>query len=64
MVGGHVAFFFLLAATASLAGGPIGVLVMFAVFVATFVAVGLLGVGIEATAYRTRSGTPRGWRRC
>ena len=51
MVGGHVAFF-LLAATASLAGGPIGVLVMFAVFVATFVAVGLLGVGIEATAYR------------
>jgi branched-chain amino acid transport system permease protein len=51
MVGGHVAFF-LLAATASLAGSAVGVLAGFAIFVATFVAVGLLGVGIEATAYR------------
>ena len=51
MVGGHVAFF-LLAATASLAGSALGVLAVFAIFVATFVAVGLLGVGIEATAYR------------
>ena len=51
MVGGHLAFF-LLAATASLSGSGVGVLVTLGVFVATFVAVGLLGVGIEATAYR------------
>ena len=58
MVGGHVAFF-LLAATASLAGGALGVLAVFAIFVATFVAVGLLGVGIEATAYRPLRGASR-----
>jgi branched-chain amino acid transport system permease protein len=51
MVGGHLAFF-LLAAAASLSGSAVGVLVTLGVFVATFVAVGLLGVGIEATAYR------------
>jgi branched-chain amino acid transport system permease protein len=58
MVGGHVAFF-LLAATASLAGSAVGVLVVFAIYVATFVAVGLLGVGIEATAYRPLRGASR-----
>ncbi len=58
MVGGHVAFF-LLAATASLAGSAVGVLAMSAIFVATFVAVGLLGVGIEATAYRPLRGASR-----
>jgi branched-chain amino acid transport system permease protein len=58
MVGGHVGFF-LLAAAASLTGGPAGVLVVFAIFVATFIAVGLLGVGIEATAYRPLRGASR-----
>jgi len=58
MVGGHVAFF-LLAAGASLSGGPAAILFVFAVFVATFVAVGLLGVGIEATAYRPLRGASR-----
>ena len=58
MVGGHVAFF-LLAATASLAGSALGVLAVSAIFVATFVAVGLLGVGIEATAYRPLRGASR-----
>jgi branched-chain amino acid transport system permease protein len=58
MVGGHVAFF-LLAATASLAGSPVGVLAVAAIFVVTFVAVGLLGVGIEATAYRPLRGASR-----
>jgi branched-chain amino acid transport system permease protein len=58
MVGGHVAFF-LLAATASLAGSAVGVLAVAAIFVATFVAVGLLGVGIEATAYRPLRGASR-----
>jgi branched-chain amino acid transport system permease protein len=51
--------FFLLAAAASLTGGPAGVLVVFAIFVATFIAVGLLGVGIEATAYRPLRGASR-----
>jgi branched-chain amino acid transport system permease protein len=58
MVGGHVAFF-LFAATASLAGSAVGVLAVAAIFVATFVAVGLLGVGIEATAYRPLRGASR-----
>ena len=58
MAGGHVAFF-LLAATASLAGGALGVLVVFAIIVVTFVAVGLLGVGIEAAAYRPLRGASR-----
>src|SRR5438132_9441846 len=50
MVGGHVGFF-LLAATANLMGGPAGVLVVLAIFLAPFVAVGLLGVGIVAHVY-------------
>jgi branched-chain amino acid transport system permease protein len=58
MVGGHIAFF-LLAATASLAGSAVGVLAVATIFVATFVAVGLLGVGIEATAYRPLRGASR-----
>jgi branched-chain amino acid transport system permease protein len=51
MSGGHIAFF-LLAATAGLVGGPLGVLVLLGVIAVTFVAVGLLGVGIEIVAYR------------
>jgi len=51
MVGGHVAFF-LFAASASLSGSALGVLVTLGVFAATFVVVGLLGVGIEEAAYR------------
>ena len=58
MVGAHIAFF-LFAATAGLAGGPIGVLVVLGVFVVTFVAVGLLGVGIEIAAYRPLRGASR-----
>jgi branched-chain amino acid transport system permease protein len=58
MVGGHVAFF-LFAATASLAGSAVGVLAVAAIFVVTFVAVGLLGVGIEAIAYRPLRGASR-----
>jgi branched-chain amino acid transport system permease protein len=58
MLGGHLAFF-LLAATASLAAGPAAILITLAVFVAVFVAVGLLGVGIEAGAYRPLRGASR-----
>ncbi len=58
MVGGHIAFF-LLAATASLAGGPLGVLIILGVVVVTFIAVGLLGVGIEIAAYRPLRGASR-----
>jgi branched-chain amino acid transport system permease protein len=58
MLGGHLAFF-LLAATASLAAGPTAIVITLAVFVAVFVAVGLLGVGIEAGAYRPLRGASR-----
>jgi branched-chain amino acid transport system permease protein len=58
MVGGHIAYFLLVAA-AVYAGGAVGVLLLFAVFVVTFVAVGLLGVGIEAAAYRPLRGVSR-----
>ncbi|MBV9246926.1 MAG: branched-chain amino acid ABC transporter permease, partial [Methylobacteriaceae bacterium] len=58
MVGAHIAFF-LLAAAASINGGPIGIVLVFGVFVATFVAVGVLGVGIEAAAYRPLRGASR-----
>ncbi|MBV8568243.1 MAG: branched-chain amino acid ABC transporter permease [Methylobacteriaceae bacterium] len=58
MVGAHIAFF-LLAAGASIAGGAAGILLVFGVFLATFVAVGVLGVGIEATAYRPLRGASR-----
>jgi len=51
MSGAHIAFF-LLAAASAFAGGAIGTLLVLLVFVATFVTVGLLGVGIEAAAYR------------
>jgi branched-chain amino acid transport system permease protein len=51
MGGAHIAFF-LLALTASLTGSTVGVMATLAVFVVTFIAVGLLGVGIEAAAYR------------
>jgi branched-chain amino acid transport system permease protein len=51
MTGAHLAFF-LLAAGASLSGSAVAVLVVLAVFVITFAAIGLLGVGIEAVAYR------------
>jgi branched-chain amino acid transport system permease protein len=51
MVGGHVAFF-LFAVTTTLAAGAMGAFVMAAVFVVTFVVVGILGVAIEAGAYR------------
>jgi branched-chain amino acid transport system permease protein len=50
MLGAHVAYF-LLAAAAVYAGGTTLTVVLL-VFVATFVAVGLLGVGIEVAAYR------------
>ncbi|MBV9633108.1 MAG: branched-chain amino acid ABC transporter permease, partial [Methylobacteriaceae bacterium] len=58
MVGAHIAFF-LLAAGASISGGTVGILLVFGVFVATFVAVGVLGVGIEAAAYRPLRGASR-----
>jgi branched-chain amino acid transport system permease protein len=58
MVGGHIAFF-LLAATASLAGSALGVLAVFSIFALTFIIVGVLGVGIEATAYRPLRGASR-----
>jgi branched-chain amino acid transport system permease protein len=51
MLGGHLAYF-LLAAAAVYSGGAALTVVMFLVFVVTFVVVGLLGVGIEAAAYR------------
>jgi branched-chain amino acid transport system permease protein len=57
MTGGHVAVF-LLAIGASFSG-PGWVLLVFAVFVATFVAIGFLGVGIEVAAYRPLRGGSR-----
>jgi branched-chain amino acid transport system permease protein len=51
MSGAHVAFF-LLAAASAFWGGAAGAILVLLVFVATFAIVGLLGVGIEATAYR------------
>jgi branched-chain amino acid transport system permease protein len=51
MLGAHIAYF-LLAAVAAYTGGTAFTLVLLLVFVATFVVVGLLGVGIEAAAYR------------
>jgi branched-chain amino acid transport system permease protein len=51
MLGAHIAYF-LLAAAAAYSGGVALTLLMLLVFVATFIIVGLLGVGIEAAAYR------------
>src|SRR5690242_9780388 len=51
MTGAHLAFF-LLAAGATLSGSPAAVVAVVVVFILTFAAIGLLGVGIEAMAYR------------
>jgi branched-chain amino acid transport system permease protein len=51
MLGAHIAYF-LLAVAAAYSGGVALTLLMLLVFVATFIIVGLLGVGIEAAAYR------------
>jgi branched-chain amino acid transport system permease protein len=51
MLGAHIAYF-LLAVAAAYAGGAALTLVLLLVFAATFIVVGLLGVGIEAAAYR------------
>jgi branched-chain amino acid transport system permease protein len=51
MLGAHIAYF-LLALGAVLSGSAAGTIFVLLVFVATFVVVGFVGVGIEATAYR------------
>ncbi len=51
MLGAHIAYFLLAAATIYTGGAALTLLLLL-VFVATFIVVGLLGVGIEAAAYR------------
>ncbi|HEX3499467.1 MAG TPA: branched-chain amino acid ABC transporter permease [Stellaceae bacterium] len=58
MLGAHISYF-LLAVAAANAGGAALTLVLLLVFAATFVVVGLIGVGIEAAAYRPLRGASR-----
>jgi branched-chain amino acid transport system permease protein len=58
MSGAHIAFF-LLAAASAFSGGAAGTILILLIFVATFIIIGLLGVGIEATAYRPLRGASR-----
>src|SRR5439155_15655841 len=51
--------FFLLAAASAFSGGAAGTILILLIFVATFIIIGLLGVGIEATAYRPLRGASR-----
>jgi branched-chain amino acid transport system permease protein len=58
MLGAHVAYF-LVAASAAYSGSAVYTLLVLVVFVLTFAAIGLLGVGIEAAAYRPLRGATR-----
>src|SRR6201995_3639247 len=58
MLGAHIAYFFV-AVGAVYSGSAVFTILLLLVFVVTFVAVGLLGVGIEAAAYRPLRGASR-----
>jgi branched-chain amino acid transport system permease protein len=58
MLGAHIAYF-LIALAAAYSGGVVLTVLLLLIFIVTFAAVGLLGVGIEASAYRPLRGASR-----